>query len=222
MLSAAEKIDPTSATERAGFVTRVDRVAGERSARITISLDGGSVEARRATSCLLDPIAGDRVLVALLGDGSTFVLAVLEREGDAPGSMSLDRDLKLELPEGRLSILTKDGVSMASAGGVSVVAPSVDVKAVDGRLGIERLALAGKHLLAEFVAVKAAASAVDTTLDRLSQRVKRAYRFVTELDQLKAKRVDWAAEKSMRLHGENTVMTADELVKVDGEHIHMG
>jgi hypothetical protein len=42
------------------------------------------------------------------------------------------------------------------------------------------------------------------------------------MDQLRAKRVDYTAEKSMHLHGENTLMTADSLVKLDGEHIHMG
>jgi hypothetical protein len=218
MLNAATKIDRDSATERVGWVTRVHRAKGS----LELSLDGGTVEAKRAMSCMLDPAVGDRVLVALIGDGSVFVLAVLEREGDAPGTMSLDRDLTVDLPEGRLSVVTGQGVTMASAGGVSVVAPSVDVKAVDGRLGVERLVVTGRHLLAELANVKVAAEAIDSVADRVRQSVKRAYRFVSELDQLKAKRVDWAAEKTMHLHGENTVLTADELVKVDGEHIHMG
>ncbi|MCK6589641.1 MAG: DUF3540 domain-containing protein [Polyangiaceae bacterium] len=218
MISAATKIDRDSATERVGWVLRVHRAEGT----LEISLDGGTIEAKRAMSCMLDPAAGDRVLVALIGDGSAFVLAVLEREGDAPGTMSLDRDLTVELPAGRLSVVTGEGVAMASAGGVSVVAPSVDVKAVDGRIGVERLAIVGKHLLAELANVKVAAQVIDSIADRVRQNVKRAYKIVSELDQIKAQRVDWTAEKMMHLHGENTVMSADELVKVDGEHIHMG
>lgn len=218
MTSAAAKIDRDSATERVGWVTRVHRGSGA----VGVSVDGGTVEAKRAMSCMLDPVVGDRVLVALIGDGSAFVLAVLEREGDAPGTMSLDRDLEVALPEGRLSIVTGQGVAMASGGGVSVVAPSVDIKAVDGRIGIERFALAGKHLLAEYANVKVAAQVIDSVADRVRQSVKRAYKLVSDFDQIKAKRVDWSAEKSMHLHGENTVLTADGLVKVDGEHIHMG
>jgi hypothetical protein len=218
MISAATKIDRDSATERVGWVLRVHRGKGA----IEISLDGGTVEAKRAMSCLLDPVAGDRVLVALIGDGSAYVLAVLEREGEAPGTVSLDRDLTVELPEGRLSVVTAEGVAMASGGDVSVVAPSVSVKAVDGQLGVDRLAVVGRHLLAEFANVKVAAQVIDSVADRVRQSVKRAYKIVSELDQLKAERVDWKAEKTMHLHGQNTVMTADELVKVDGEHIHMG
>jgi hypothetical protein len=218
MTSAAAKIDRDSATERVGWVTRAPRASGA----LGISLDGGTIEAKRAMSCLLDPAVGDRVLVALIGDGSAYVLAVLEREGDAPGTVSLDRDLTMALPEGRLSVVTGQGVSMASGGSVSVVAPSVDVKAVDGRLGVERLAVAGRHLLAEFANVKVAAQAIDSIADRVRQSVKRAYKIVSDFDQIKAKRVDWTAEKTMHLHGENTVMTAEELVKVDGGHIHMG
>lgn len=218
MINAATKIDRDSATERVGWVIRVHQGKGA----VGISLDGGTIEAKRAMSCMLDPAVGDRVLVALIGDGSAYVLAVLEREGDAPGTMSLDRDLTVELPEGRLSVVTGQGVAMASGGAVSVVAPSVDVKAVDGQLGVERLAVAGRHLLAEFANVRVAAQAIDSIADRVRQSVKRAYKVVSELDQIKAKRVDWTAEKTMHLHGENTVMTADELVKVDGEHIHMG
>ncbi|MBW2454888.1 MAG: DUF3540 domain-containing protein, partial [Deltaproteobacteria bacterium] len=30
------------------------------------------------------------------------------------------------------------------------------------------------------------------------------------------------AEKNYSLHGENALVTADELVKVDGEQIHLG
>ena len=45
---------------------------------------------------------------------------------------------------------------------------------------------------------------------------------VDGLDQLKAEHVDHSAKKTMNLHGENAVMTARQLVKVDGEQIHVG
>jgi len=57
---------------------------------------------------------------------------------------------------------------------------------------------------------------------RFSQRVKNAYRRVEGMDQLRAQHIDHAADKTMSLRGENTLMTAKQLVKVDGEQIHMG
>jgi hypothetical protein len=52
--------------------------------------------------------------------------------------------------------------------------------------------------------------------------VKRSYRFVEEADQVKAQRIDYAAEKSVCLRGENALVVAEELVKVDGGQIHLG
>ena len=63
---------------------------------------------------------------------------------------------------------------------------------------------------------------LDSVLDRFSQRVKRSYRTVEETDQLKAERIDYTASSTMSLHGENALVTAEQLVKVDGEQIHLG
>lgn len=220
MRSLAKKLETEAAPEQvAGWV--VD-AAGPGGAFVVRS---GAVEhgAKRAASCLLEPAVGDRVLAVVLGDGSAWVLAVLERTGDAKAAtLSLDGDVALRLASGRLDVVTAGGVGVASSGDVGIVAPAVDVRAVDGRLGIERLAVAGKHLLAEIASVKAVAGVIDGVADRISQRVKRAYRFVEELDRLRAKRLDYHTEKTMQLHGENALMTAEKLVKLDGEHIHMG
>ena len=58
--------------------------------------------------------------------------------------------------------------------------------------------------------------------ERISQRVKRLYRHVEDFEQLRADKVDYVANKTMSLRGQNTLMTAEELVKVDGEQIHLG
>jgi hypothetical protein len=82
--------------------------------------------------------------------------------------------------------------------------------------------MTARHLLGEIAAVKLVAGAVDSVLDRVTQRVKRAYRIVEEMDQLRAKRVDYSAEKSLHVHAENAMVSATGVVKLDGEHIHLG
>jgi hypothetical protein len=119
-------------------------------------------------------------------------------------------------------VTTAGGVGFVSAGPISMTTPELEVKAVEGKLGLGRLAIAGKELFAEFANAKTTLGALDAVAERVMQKAKRVYRFVEEFDQLRAKRVDYTAEKSMHLHGENTLMTADSLVKFDGEHIHMG
>ena len=217
MRNLATKQRPSDlATELAGEVLRVE------GAVFSVRADGAVHEARRAASCLLEPVVGDRVLLAAIGDGSSYVLAVLERAEGQPATLSVEGDCALRLPNGRLSVTTAKGVGVVSAGDISMVAPAVDVKAAEGTFGLGRLTVVGKELLAEIASAKTTVGALDVVAERVMQQVKRAYRFVEEIDQLRAKRVDYTAEKSMRLHGENTLMTADGLVKLDGEHIHMG
>lgn len=217
MQNLAKKLDTKEASQLAGYVVRASGPA------LTVRVDDGvEYEAKRATSCLLDPVLGDHVLMAVLGDGRAFVLAVLERTEEGPATASFDRDLTLRVPNGQVNLVAKEGVGIISTGDVSIVGAAIDMKAVEGRISVERLAVLGKQLLAEAGSVKLVAGALDSVLDRWVQKVKRAYRTVEELDQLRAKRVDIAAEKSMHLHAENALVTAAELVKLDGEHIHLG
>ena len=63
---------------------------------------------------------------------------------------------------------------------------------------------------------------IDTVADRLSQKLKRAYRTVAEIDQLRAEQGDWSFRKTLGLHAANVIATAKDLVKVDGDQIHLG
>lgn len=213
---AIKKNDADLAMEVAGIVEAVEGSA------FTVFADGSKRSARRAASCLLEPALGDRVLLALIGDGSAYVLAILERKGTETATLSVDGDCNLHLPNGKLQVTTAEGVGFVSAGEISMVSPSLAIKAAEAAIGVGRLVMAGKELMADIAQVKTKMGALDIVAERIRQKAERVYRFVEELDQLKAKRVDYTAEKSMHLHGDNALMTADLLVKIDGEHIHMG
>ena len=66
------------------------------------------------------------------------------------------------------------------------------------------------------------ARTIDTVAERVSQKAARVYRMVSEFDQLRAKHFDYRASDSARVSGENTVVTAHQVVKVDGEQVHIG
>ncbi|WP_437723517.1 DUF3540 domain-containing protein [Sorangium sp. So ce861] len=189
---------------------------------LVVRASSGDYRSRRAASCLLAPAVGDLVLVAILSSGGVYVLAVLDRKAGAPGAIAYDGDLRVELPAGRLELAAQEGVGVVSGKDVSVAAGEVAVKAARGSLLVQGMSIIGGLLSAEIDTVKVVAGALDSALDRLSQRVKRSYRFVEEVDQVKAEQIDYAAKKMMRLHAGNALMSADELVKLDGEQIHVG
>ncbi len=214
-----EKIEPEVAYQAAGRVTRA------QGALFAVCSGSAEYQARRATSCLLEPHEGDVVLLSIVPRRATYVVAVLEREeGDRGGAarVALEGDLELQVPNGRVVIAAKDGVDLVSTSAVRVTSDELKVTRRAAEVVIEHLGVVGGTVQAQLRKVKVVAETIDQAADRVVQRFKRAYRFVAEMDQTRAQRIDIAAEKTMSLHAENAVVTAQELVKVDGSQIHMG
>jgi hypothetical protein len=198
-------------------------VIGAEGGALVIETETRELRAKRATSCLLEPAPGDVVLVADVGDGRhAYVLAVLEREAGAPGHLVADGDLAIKLSAGALDVVTANGVRLVSRQEVSVVSGAFRVNAVDGSVVLERLSFLGKLVRAEVGKAKVFGETLDSLLERVSQRVKRSYRMVEELDHVRAEQIDYAAQKRLGLHGENAVISAECLAKVEGDQIHLG
>jgi hypothetical protein len=225
MINLARKIDNDTVAGPA-----LGRVFEETGRVLALREDGsalvrtasGEHPAERAVSCLVAPEVGDLVLVARPPDETAFVLAVLRRDPSVGTRVAIAGDLDLELASGRLRVAAQEGVELCAARDVCVAAGGLQVTAGEGRVVLGGLSFLGDVVRAEVDAVKLFASRFDAVLERVSQRVQRSYRTVAETDHVRAQRIDYAAEKTASVHGENTLVTADALVKVDAEQIHMG
>jgi hypothetical protein len=215
MKSVATKIEPRAAWQE------VCTVVGVAGAVYEVSSSGGTYEAKRAASCLLAPQVGDEVLVAVVPERSCWVISVLERGESAQTVLEIDGDLGIRVPRGRLSIAA-EGLDLVSGRETNMVSAELNVRASQGNVVLEKLAFLGSSLLAEVKAARLVAEAIDTAAERLVQRVKRVYRFVADVEHLRAERIDYAATKDLSIRAENAVIMAEELVKVDGAQIHVG
>jgi len=179
--------------------------------------------ARRARSCLVEPAPGDEVLVSLGRGGRCFVLALLEAFGDEDKTIiEAQGDLEIKVKAGQFAVSAARGVSLTSGEEVSLAGQELKVSALSGTVFVQKLAYLGSRLKAEVEAIKTVGSVSDSVFERVSSRVKRSFRTVLDIDQLKAKKVDYAAETTMALRAEHAVVHAEELVKVDGKQIQMG
>jgi hypothetical protein len=214
-MNAAEKIRYDEATMSEATV--VAREAG----MVVIRAEGRVSRAKQAASCLLAPEEGDRVLVAWLGD-ERFVLAVLERSGASPSRVEIEGDLEVRVPHGRFTVASQDGIDLTTAGETSIVSRVLSMHALEGNVMIDKLRALGSTLTGEVSRMRIVAESVDSIVERVHQRWKRAYRFIEEREQVKAKHLDYRAEQTARVHAENTVVTANDLVKLDGKQVHIG
>ena len=215
MDNLARKLDDDS------WAQEVGTLLGHQGDRLEVRSKSGTFSARRAVSCLVAPEVGDEVLVALAPAGRCYVLAVLERQSPDVEIVA-DGDLTIRLPKGRFRLLSQLGAKLVSARDLSFVSSRFAINALDGNLAFGRLSYVGRFVRSEIEKITSLAGTIDTVLERCSLKAQRSYRNVAGLDQLKAGQVDHRAEKNYRLHGKNALVTAEELVKIDGEQIHLG
>lgn len=202
---------------RQAFAT-ITALAGDRWSLRTD--DGVTASAARALSCLVEPCLGDRVLVAL-GSGESYVLAVLQRDAEGV-ELSAPGNVTVRVADGAFRVAARDGVELASAKDLTLAAARLMVHAAEGNVAVRTLALVGEKLHADLGAVRTVARTVDSLLDRFTQRVKRSYRFVEEVDTLQAEAVDQTVRETWHLRARHALTHTEKLVKVDSEQIQLG
>lgn len=171
-----------------------------------IETAGDRICAQQAVSCLVRPEEGDEVIVAGTVEGPKFVLAILRREEKAK-TIAADGDLEFDV-RGELRVHARDGMEFLSPRRFLVASANLVATAKNAALEAQ-----GARILA---------NVVDATAERLSSRFSRVFRQVFELEHVRSGQLDYVAEGNVRLHGDNTLLTARELVKADGKQIHMG
>lgn len=199
----------------------VGRIVSHEDGASLVDTPLGRLTARRARSCLVEPNVGDEVLLCLVG-ARAHVLAVLEGDESSRTTIAVEGDLTLRLAQGRLSIAAQDGVGVVSGKDVTISAPHASISAIDANIVVDRLSWIGSAVDAELDRVRVVARSMDRIVDRVTERIKNAYRRVEGVDSLKAQSIDWEAEKNLAVHCENALVTADKLVKMDADQIHMG
>lgn len=189
--------------------------------RVSVAVDGGGeLVARPAASCLLAPEIGDRVLVAV-GDES-FVLAVLTRDDTTPRRVVFEGDTRLEVTGGRLDLAAERGVGVTTPRAVSIFAQKVAARASVGELFVDGIDVVAKSARSQIDKLSLVATTYDAVVERIAERTKRVYRFVEEIDRLRARHLDYRAEKTAQITADNTAVTARQVAKLDGEQVHIG
>jgi hypothetical protein len=202
---ALSPVPPATTAQAVQLVGRIVCLSGTE---FLVELESGRTRAQRAVSCLVAPEPGDRVLVGGASEEELFILAILQRNGERPKRITSEGDLVLELDSGSFTVAAREGIALHSPQTVGVTAARVEVQAGQARLVVGKAQVIGE--------------AIDAIWERLTQRVKTSFRRVDGLDQVRSGAVDYSADGMMRLHAENTMVTAKGLVKTDAAQVHIG
>ncbi len=184
--------------------------------------DGTETVAGQAVSCLVVPLAGDRVLAVAMGK-KWYVLHILERAaGMSQRQIALDEGVVLSADAGRLTVVAKAGLSVVTPASANILASHIWLHAGTGESRFGRWTCRGESFQADVGTVKLNAVSLETTADRLVQHLKSCYRWVSDLDRTWAGQLVYTVKNVLSMRGKHSVVTAEQELKLDGERIHMG
>ncbi len=195
------------------------RVAGAEHYRIDV--DGTSLRARRATSCLLQPEVGDCVAWCRGEKSSFFVYAVLERESTGPQQLVLTGDTRLSVRDGSLDLRSDRAIAIA-APKIDVHGDALEVRSPKATLVFETLETIARSCTATLAQVKLVGTQISSIFERVLQHAQHQRRVVEGLDTVEVRNADWRAKSLMNLQGNTVLTNGERLVKTRGAQIHLG
>ena len=191
---------------------------------VTLLVDGSEFQAQIATSCLVAPSVGDRVLAIMGGINDTFVLSVLERHPAAsdPTELNLEGDVTLHVKNGEFAIRADKGMQIAAREKLSVLSQDIEINAASLNCTLEAARIEGKQLECNFAEIQLLAERCMEIFGLLSQRCSNSIKMVEQHDELQAGSIRHAADETMTMQAKNMFQAAEENVRIDAEKIHLG
>jgi hypothetical protein len=199
------------------------RVSGrEQDGRYRVECDGRAWRARRAASCLLVPEQGDEVLISGPDPSRIYLIAVTEQADPRHTRLEMAGDVVMASADGDVALESPRAVSLRGQDAVRVETGAFSLQAQDARCVTDRMRYVATEVQATVGMTRLIGKAYEAVLDRLSTISRLSFRTTQDVEQVRAGTLDYEAEQAVRLHGEYTLVTGQELVKVDAKQIHMG
>jgi hypothetical protein len=197
-------------------------VAREDDGSYRVECDGHPWRARRAASCLLAPRAGDEVLISGPDASRVYLIAVIEQADPAHARLELAGDVVLGSTHGSVALESPKEVTLRGQAAVRVETGKLSLRAKDAHLMADSIRYVATELQATVGTTRLIGKSYDAMLDRMTLVSRLSFRTTEEVEQVRAGTLDYQAEQAARLHGNYTMVTGSELVKVDAKQIHMG
>ena len=178
-----------------------------------IEIDDDVVVARVAYSCLVRPVAADRVLVGA-GPQGAFILAVLERL--VPGEATL------ALPQGGALKIEADNLQLAARRELALDAPSVYLRG--GRVAIlsQTLTLLGKAATWIAEHMRLSARTQELVAETISAKAVERVSIVERADVLRVGSLVQTIDNVAATTAQTAVIAAGEDLRFDGKRVVVG
>lgn len=169
--------------------------------------------ARRAVSCLLEPVAGDSVACLRIAPDEVWVMAVLQREEGTANVVSCPGNLRIAAEGGALDL---------AAARVGLRSEELSIDARQLSVNTDTAELVGRQLSMVGTGIRLVGSVLSSVMDRVQHFSRHYLRTTDGIDRVAATHVECEAKQLLRLEGEHTLVNGRELIKARGAQIHFG
>lgn len=197
------------------------RVLGVDAGLFSVATAQGVVASRRATACLLEPMTDDLVLFLKAENGTSYILSILERS-EREHVLSVEGDLRLEAKDGALGLRSEASLSLCSKRQVGVIAPELRACAADGTFLIDKAYASGSDCSLRYGSLRMITDLLHNISGRVTQAFDRLIRTVKGEQIVNTGNYRVQSENFIQMHGDNTAMTSNRIMKLDAEQINMG
>lgn len=182
----------------------------------------GTFVAAVAFSCIVKPMAGDKVLYTRADDGSAYILSILARPTGPDAVVSFPGDVVLEASKGRVSLAGAAGIDMSTAESVNMLASEVNVAAERSKLTIADIRAASERFTGNVSKVRLFSDAIDVVAKRATQRMKTCFRWVEQIEHVTAGQMINSVRNLFSVRARQSAIKAKDDVKIDGKRVHLG
>jgi hypothetical protein len=218
-IARAQHVEPMGSVERPELNERAHNSIGTVIAVLHDDVflvtgdDGALLTCKRAFSCLIAPAIRDRVAVCGSGPRHGYVAAILERAAGSETCIRVEGDLRID---------ASGDVRVSAAREIALDGERLAVTTHDAELTAAKSTFVCDELEGRIGLVRLLGKTIEAVVERVVQISKTSFRSIETVDHLRAAHIDYAASESVRLHGKNTLLSAEHLSKLDAEQIHLG
>ena len=179
------------------------------------------LKSKKAFSCLIEPVPGDKVLFCEDPMGQSYILSVLERTDTRPAMVQFENGACIQSVSQPVHVEAA-AIHLTAVANLNLSSSNLNINAHTGKVFLDSLTMLGGTVKSQWEKVQIGAMKMRILANTLVQRVQNAFRFVKDLDQNKTGRLRYEAQESMTFKGKRARIEAEKNVALQGDKILIG
>ncbi|MFA5904561.1 MAG: DUF3540 domain-containing protein [Desulfobacula sp.] len=188
---------------------------------IVVDMAGEIKKAKKAFSCLIDPVPEDIILCTENIDGVVYILGIMERPGAQDMGLSFPSNTQIRVDQGTLNINSPESVTIAS-GNLNFFSNKAIHQSREAIVSYETVTAVGNEFQASFKTIRLISNFIHTMAKQVIDKFKGYVRHTQDHDMVKAGQISRDTDGLYSVGSRHTIMKSKKTTLIDAEKILMG